>query len=91
MGPSGDPKPGHRIDEELELVCLQRAQAETLFALIQTHRAYLSHWLSWPQEIQSLEDTQSFIRYSLQQFVAGEFIIGGKQHQRFAFAGVGFH
>ena len=46
--------PGHRIDEELELVCLQRAQAETLFALIQTHRAYLSRWLSWPQEIQSL-------------------------------------
>ena len=27
--------PGHRIDEELELVCLQRAQAEALFALIQ--------------------------------------------------------
>ena len=64
--------PGHRIDEELELVCLHRAQAETLFALIQTHRAYLSRWLSWPQEIQSLDDTQSFIRYSLQQFVAGQ-------------------
>ena len=62
----------HRLDESLELTCLQRAQAEPLFALIQTHRAYLSHWLSWPQEIQSLEDTQSFIRYSLQQFVAGQ-------------------
>lgn len=64
--------PGHRIDEELELVWLQRAQAEPLFALIQAHRAYLSRWLSWPQEIQSLEDTRSFIRYSLQQFVAGQ-------------------
>ena len=54
-------------ESELALLHLHSAQAEPLFALIQQDRAYLAHWLLWPQGIGSVADLQHFIRTSLLQ------------------------
>jgi ribosomal-protein-serine acetyltransferase len=57
-----------RIDEEIELLFLQRSLSAPLFALTRQHQAYLSRWLPWPPGIAAEEDTQTFIRRAVQQF-----------------------
>ncbi len=54
-------------ESELALLHLNSGQAEALFSLIEQNRAYLSHWLSWPQSIQSVADLQYFIRAAVLQ------------------------
>ncbi|MGL4207094.1 MAG: GNAT family N-acetyltransferase [Aeromonadaceae bacterium] len=55
------------VDADLALLHLHSTQAEALFTLIENNRADLTHWLSWPQSIQSVADLQDFIRAALLQ------------------------
>ncbi|MGJ5837440.1 hypothetical protein [Bacillus sp. G402] len=50
------------ISNDLKLACLQVADAETLFALIQQNKTHLGEWLPWVNHCQSIEDVQSFIQ-----------------------------
>ena len=51
-----------QINNRLHLRLLIPADAEDLFALVETNRAYLKKWLSWLDTTQTLEDTRHFIR-----------------------------
>lgn len=68
---TGAERLGYILDGELELVYLQRALADPLFALTCQHRAYLSRWLPWPSTITTVADTQAFIQRMVQQFAEG--------------------
>ena len=50
-----------RISQRLQLRLLQPADAEELFTLVDTNRAYLQQWLSWLNTTQTLDDTRHFI------------------------------
>ncbi|MGB3768998.1 MAG: GNAT family protein [Phormidesmis sp.] len=49
-------------ENRLHLRLLEPADAEELFALVDTNRAYLKQWLSWLNTTQTLDDTRHFIR-----------------------------
>jgi ribosomal-protein-serine acetyltransferase len=49
-------------DAELQLIGPQHAEA--LFALIDGNRDHLGRWLSWVDDIQSVEDEQQFVERS---------------------------
>ena len=49
-------------ENHLHLRLLQPADAEALFALVETNRTYLKQWLSWLNTTQTLDDTRHFIR-----------------------------
>ncbi len=49
-----------RVDDELELGLLERADADALHALIERNRERLARWLPWA-ESQTLEGTRGFI------------------------------
>ena len=57
----------YRVSEHHELRLLQLADTDELFALTDTHRAYLRVWMPWLDAVQSPADTRSFIQSTLQQ------------------------
>lgn len=56
------------ITENLSLKILEEIDAEALFAIVSTNRAYLGEWLPFVQFTQSSSDSKSFIKSALQQF-----------------------
>lgn len=56
------------ITENLSLKILEERDAEALFAIVSTNRAYLGEWLPFVQFTQSSSDSKSFIKSALQQF-----------------------
>ncbi|MER3115105.1 GNAT family N-acetyltransferase [Bacillus altitudinis] len=50
------------ISDDLKLACLQVADAEALFALIQQNKDHLGEWLPWVNHCHCIEDVQSFIQ-----------------------------
>jgi ribosomal-protein-serine acetyltransferase len=61
-------RPHFQIDEDIELHLLEEQHAEELFALTDQNRQYLREWLPWLDNNMSLEDTEDFVRDSLEQF-----------------------
>lgn len=60
--------PHFQIDEDTELYLLEEQHAEALFVLTDQNRQYLREWLPWLDNNMSLEDTEDFVRDSLEQF-----------------------
>jgi len=56
------------IDDETELCLLKERHAEELFVLMNQNRKYLREWLPWLDTNKSLDDTEEFIKGSLEQF-----------------------
>lgn len=61
-------RPHFQIDEDTELHLLEEQHAEELFALTDQNRQYLREWLPWLDNNVSLDDTEDFVRDSLEQF-----------------------
>lgn len=64
-------KPFLRINDELTLHLARPELAELVFEVVNTHRAYLRLWLPWVDSTVSLQDTQHFIRESMQHNTDG--------------------
>ncbi len=53
-----------RVDGELTLRSVESADAETLFLVVDGHRAHLGAWLPWVEHTVSVADTRAFIALS---------------------------
>ena len=51
----------YKIDDDTTLRLLEDRDAEVMFALIQSNRATLDHWMRWTGRIQSIDDVQQLI------------------------------
>ncbi len=60
-----------RVSDELELRQRQLEDAEELFALIESNRAYLRAWLPWLDTSRSVDDTRKNIESNLEQAESG--------------------
>jgi ribosomal-protein-serine acetyltransferase len=69
------------VDAELAMPFLSGEHAAALFALICAHRTYLARWLSWPEQMTSLEDTRTFIRSLTRQFAEGRALMYALEYQ----------
>lgn len=58
-----------------QLRLLQREDAERLFEVIHTNRAYLRQWLPWVDLTLTVGDSRSFIEDSLAQYSQGENVV----------------
>ena len=58
-----------------QLRLLQREDAERLFEVIHTNRAYLRQWLPWVDSTLTVGDSRSFIEDSLAQYGRGENVV----------------
>ena len=56
------------IDQETELRLLEEEHTEALFVLTDQNREYLRQWLSWVDNIESVEDSRRYIRSAVKQF-----------------------
>lgn len=50
------------VSDAITLAAIQPSMASELFDLIQCNQERLSHFLAWPKQVVSVEDTQAFIR-----------------------------
>ncbi|MFQ5796360.1 MAG: GNAT family N-acetyltransferase [Candidatus Bipolaricaulia bacterium] len=80
-----------RIDDDTELRVLEGRHAEELFALTEQNRAYLREWLPWLDNTGSLEDTQKFIKRSLEQFANNNGFQAGIWYQGKLVGVIGYH
>lgn len=53
-----------RVDGELTLRSVESADADTLFLVVDGHRAHLGAWLPWVEHTVSVADTRAFIALS---------------------------
>jgi len=60
--------PRFQIEEDIELRLLEERHTEELFVLVNGNRHYLREWLPWLDNNRSIEDTEEFLRDSLEQF-----------------------
>ncbi|WP_156809589.1 hypothetical protein [Gracilibacillus halophilus] len=58
----------HKVDDELSLKLVERADAPEIFKLTDQCREYLRKWLVWVDDIRSADDTQSFIYQSMKEY-----------------------
>ncbi len=73
-----------QIRENLYLQLLEERHAADVFSRIDQDRAYLREWLPWVDATETVDDTLSFIRASLEQFAANKgFVAGIWSDQRF--------
>lgn len=80
-----------RVDDEVELRLLQLQHAETMQRLTEANRAYLARWLPWAETETTLEQTQDFIRRSLQRFADGNGFDAGIWYRGELAGAIGLH
>lgn len=80
-----------RLDDELELVLLERRHAPELYAVVDAHRAHLRRWLPWVDSCKSPEDSAAFIQTILDQLAAGRGFQTGIRYQGALVGMIGFH
>ncbi|MEO0471899.1 MAG: GNAT family protein [Bacteroidota bacterium] len=56
------PAPELTVSEDILLQSLKPSDSAALYLLVEENREHLEAWLTWITQIQSLEDTQRFIR-----------------------------
>jgi ribosomal-protein-serine acetyltransferase len=79
------------IDEEVELHILEEWDAEEMYPLIERNRDYLRQWLPWVDYETSVEDSQSFIRRCLQQYLDNESFTLGIRYRGQLAGTIGYH
>jgi ribosomal-protein-serine acetyltransferase len=73
-----------QIRDNIYLKLLEERHALEVFSLVDQDRAYLREWLPWVDATQTIDDTLSFIRSSLEQFSSNKgFVAGIWSDQRF--------
>ena len=58
----------YQIDEQIELRPLMKHHAGDIFRVINTHRKTLGQWMDWIDSHQTVNETESFIKTTLQQY-----------------------
>ena len=73
----GDLRPATRMDVEagLELSLIGMDDASELFSVVDSNRIYLREWLPWLDGTKSIEDENSFISMSLEEYEKREGVI----------------
>lgn len=56
------PPPKLQVDEEIKLLALRPQDAEPLYELVDSNRAYLEAWLPWAWQMQQMQDIKQFIK-----------------------------
>jgi len=56
------------IDNELHLELIHPSHAQEAFALVERNRELFRTWLDWVDSSKSVEDTEAFINYELQNY-----------------------
>ena len=59
----------HQVDDEIKLRLLEPGHADTLFALVDSNRHHLRHWLPWLDANSAVSDTLHFIQATRRQFL----------------------
>jgi ribosomal-protein-serine acetyltransferase len=73
-----------QIREDLYLQLLEERHAAEVFSLVDRDRTHLRQWLPWVDATETVDDTLSFIRSSLEQFSSNKgFAAGIWSEQRF--------
>lgn len=76
-----------QIREDLYLQLLEERHAAQVFSLADRDRAYLRQWLPWVDATETVDDTLSFVRSSLEQFASNKGFVAGIWSER-QFCGV---
>jgi ribosomal-protein-serine acetyltransferase len=76
-----------QIRENVYLQLLEERHSTEVFSLADQDRAYLREWLPWVDATQTVDDTLSFIRSSLEQFSSNKGFVAGIWSER-KFCGV---
>jgi ribosomal-protein-serine acetyltransferase len=72
------------VRENVYLQLLEERHASQAFLLVDQDRGYLREWLPWVDATETIDDTLSFIRSSLEQFASGKgFVAGIWSEQKF--------
>src|SRR5580692_7232840 len=66
-----------QIREDLYLQLIEERHAAEVFSLVDRDRAYLRKWLPWVDSTETVDDTLSFIRSSLEQFASNKGFAAG--------------
>jgi ribosomal-protein-serine acetyltransferase len=66
-----------QLRADLYLQLLQERHAPQVFSLVDHDRAYLREWLPWVDSTETVDDTLSFIRSSLEQFASNKGFVAG--------------
>jgi ribosomal-protein-serine acetyltransferase len=80
-----------QIDENTFLKLLDYQDAEPLFALTDSCRTYLRKWLPWVDSTKTIEDTQSFIKMTMEKFAANDGFESGIWFKGQLAGVIGFH
>ena len=80
-----------RVDDEIELRLLELQHAEAMHRLTEANRAYLRRWLPWAETETTLQQTEAFIRRSLQQFAEGNGFQAGIWYRQELAGAIGLH
>jgi ribosomal-protein-serine acetyltransferase len=75
------------LHQDVSLQLLEQRYGSDVFSLVDQDRAYLREWLPWVDATETIDDTLSFIRSSLEQFASGKGFVAGIWSQR-RFCGV---
>ncbi len=65
------------VRDDVYLQLLEERHAAQVFALVDREREYLRRWLPWVDATQTVDDSLSFIRSSLEQFTSGRGFVAG--------------
>ena len=66
-----------QVRDDVYLQLLEERLAAEVFSLVDREREYLREWLPWVDATQTLDDTLSFIRSSLEQFASNHGFAAG--------------
>jgi ribosomal-protein-serine acetyltransferase len=80
-----------RIDEQIELRMLEPHHSSELFSLADRNRKHLVTWLPWLRKTHRVEDTERFIRSTLEQYAAGDGFHAGIWHEEELCGAIGLH
>lgn len=78
-------------NKEIELKQFLPADAETLFTLTDKNRMYLREWLTWLDKIESVKDTEVFIKNSYARAQGEKGADFGIYHNGVLVGAIGFH
>jgi len=67
----------HQVDDNISLRLLAPRYADTLFALVDSNRQHLRHWLPWLDENVDVSDSLCFIQSTRKQFADNSGFVAG--------------
>jgi ribosomal-protein-serine acetyltransferase len=79
------------VDNQTELRLLREDDAEALFALVDTNREYLRHWLPWLDSTVAVEDELAYIRLARENYQEDQGISCAIHYQGQLVGTIGFH